>query len=75
MCGKRAEICVEVQAQRREGIAGKGAVVFGQADCGSWEGVRLMIELSIHIDWQEMIALFVGAVIVVALSEMFKASR
>lgn len=34
-----------------------------------------MIELSIHIDWQEMIALFVGAVIVVALSEMFKGSR
>ena len=34
-----------------------------------------MVELSIHIGWQEMIALFAGAVIVVALSEMFKSSR
>lgn len=34
-----------------------------------------MIELSIHIDWQEMIALFVGVFIVVALSEIFKGSH
>lgn len=34
-----------------------------------------MIELSIHIDWQEMFALFTGAVVIVALSEMFKGSR
>jgi len=33
-----------------------------------------MIELSIHIDWQEMIAIFVGIVIACALNAMFKGS-